>query len=98
MSTPKFFMCIKCQAINPPTAPNCLQCGKDQTEEMTFFERRGSAWLVVGILMLIAALIIVIVLINQNSPASGPVYIVGLICGGFGTLFLIRGIMALNRY
>jgi hypothetical protein len=48
-------------------------------------------WL--GVALLAIAGVIIFIGVNTNMQAEGPVYIAGLFCAGFGTLFVIRGLI-----
>lgn len=43
--------------------------------------------------LLAIAGVIIFTGVNTNMQAEGPVYIAGLFCAGFGTLFVIRGLI-----
>ena len=48
-------------------------------------------WL--GLALLAMAGVLIFIVVNTNMQAEGPVYIAGLFCAGFGTLFVIRGLI-----
>ncbi|GAA1705330.1 hypothetical protein GCM10009792_26170 [Microcella alkalica] len=55
----------------------------------------GMFW--TGIGLLVVALLIVVVGVNIGMQAAGPVYFLGLLCAGFGTLWVIRGLLYHRR-
>lgn len=55
----------------------------------------GMFW--TGVVLLLVAFAIVVIGVNTGMQAAGPLYIIGLLCAGLGTLWVIRGLLYHRR-